>query len=375
MKNIIITSAFFCLFSSLFAQISINSSSFPTVGTVLKGFSIENPSGISQGPKGENRVWNFNNISGGLPFVEKFVNPSEGQYSASFPDANLLIKSNRQEENEIYAKSLNSRIELVGFAGENPVLGGEIALPYTKRPQLRRSPMFYETSSFSEGTFGFSFSAELLPDSLLEGAPFQVDSIRVSNKSLQYDTIDAWGKVNLKNKEFDVLREKSTVYSSAKIELKVPFLGWLDLETLFGGAGFPGIGTDTTIVYKFFTNTRKDILVSISTTNDNEVFLVEYADVDNTISTADFSLNENNSISPNPVHDRFLFKNQSLQGGNYTVKILTTDGRIVDENKRFLAKDESLIVETGTYAEGLYFLILYPENGNQIIRSPFVVKH
>ncbi|MBK8548738.1 MAG: hypothetical protein IPL63_15710 [Saprospiraceae bacterium] len=375
MRIIVFTCFVLGLINNLHGQISINSSSFPTVGTVLKGFTIDNPSGISQGQKGENKVWNFNNISGGTPFVEKYVNPSEGQYAASFPDANLLVKSNRQEENEIYAKSLSSRIELVGFGGENPVLGGEIALPYTKRPQLRRSPMYYETSSFSEGLFGFSLSADSLPDSLFEGAPFQVDSIRISNKTLQYDTIDAWGKVNLKNKEFDVLREKSTVISSVKVEIKVPILGWLDLETLFGGAGFPGIGSDTTIVYKYFTNTRKDILVSISTTSDNEVIQVEYADVDNTISTSDFSVNENNRISPNPVHDRFFFKNQSLQAGNYTVKILTIDGKMVNENKRYISKDESLMIETGTLVEGLYFLILYPEKGNQIIRSPFVVKH
>ena len=64
-----------------------------------------------------------------------------------------------------------------------------------------------------------------------------------------------------------------------------------------------------------------------------------------------------------------------IRDSNYTVKILTIDGKMVNENKRYISKDESLMIETGTLVEGLYFLILYPEKGNQIIRSPFVVKH
>src|SRR5690606_21318241 len=126
----------------------------------------------------------------------------------SFPDANVVIINSLQADGEQYGKILNSRIELVGFGGENPFFGGQTAIAYSKRPQIRRSPMYYETTGYSEGNFGLAFSTDVLPDTLFSMLQVKPDSLRISISSVSHDTIDGWGTLRLKNKEFDVLREK-----------------------------------------------------------------------------------------------------------------------------------------------------------------------
>ena len=254
----------------LSAQISINNTSFPGVGTELKYFFVGNPNpAINQGSSGANITYDFSLLTGGSRFSEKYQAVAEGKFKDSFPDANVLLINTMQTGGEQYGKVLNSRIEIVGFGGQNPILGGETAIAYKKRPQIRRSPMYYETTGFSEGTFALAFPSTIIPDTLLNSFPIKPDSLRISISSVNYDTIDGWGKLRLKNKEFEVLREKSVVLTSNILEIKI-FGGWLDVSTFIGnnipgGTGFEGFGKDTTTYYRFYTNTRKDILVTVET--------------------------------------------------------------------------------------------------------------
>jgi hypothetical protein len=376
MKHILPVFIFIFVLTSLQAQININNTTFPNEGTVLKYFSRNNPTNVLQGPAGENRNWNFNNLSGGQPVVEKYVNVSEGKFNASFPDANILILNSQQTDGEQYGRILNSRIEIVGFGGPNPFFGGEIAIPYKKRPQIRRSPMFYETSAFSEGLFNLTFPASILPDTLLANLPIRPDSLRVTFTSVKNDTIDAWGKIQLKNKEFDVLREKSVIISSNKLEIKIPIIGWFDVSTLFSGGapgGGPAFGNDTSIVYSYYTNTRKDVLVSISTDNRNQVTSVEYADIDNTINTFDFSANTGNLLYPNPVSERLFFENEQMKPGNYTARLVHMNGSIISESLLIKEENKPFSLDINHLSNGKYFLVLYPEKGVQVFRAGFVV--
>ncbi|MFZ1704928.1 MAG: T9SS type A sorting domain-containing protein [Saprospiraceae bacterium] len=375
MKSIYTTLIFILLYLPLVSQISINNSSFPGEGTVLKKFSLTNTTNVNAGPAGENKLWDYNDLNGGTPSIEKYLQKSMGQYASTFADANVLIVNSNDPGDETYARILNSRIEVVGFSGQNPFFGGDLAISYSKRPMLRRAPMFYETSAFSQGSFNLGFSTDILPDSLLASLPIKPDSIRVSTSTIKNDTIDAWGKLKLKNKEFDVLREKSVVFTSNKLEVKLPLIGWLDVSTLLGGmGGFDGFGNDTTFIYNFFTNTRKDILVSINIDTDNKVFLVEYADIDNTINTFDLSLNSDNLLYPNPVSNIFYFENYSLRSGEYVAKIVDIQGKIIQEQNVHIVEELPLQYDTSALANGNYFLMLNAHLGSQSIRAPFTVQ-
>lgn len=364
---------------SLFGQISINNSTFPSVGTTLSYYSTSNTNNVSPGPAGENRTWDFSNLTGGQPYTEKYRNVSEGRFKDSFPDANILLLDSRQTDGEQYGRILNSRIEIVGFGGPNPFFGGEIALRYRKRPQVRRSPMFYETTGFSEGDFNLTFPSSILPDTLLNSLPIRPDSLRVSFSTVKTDTTDAWGKIRLLGKEFDVLREKSVIISNNKIEIKIPIIGWFDVSTIFGGMGGnpdggPNFGADTTIIYNYQTNTRKDVLVSIEVDNDNNVVLVDYADVNNTISTYDYSLSAHNLLYPNPASDKLFLENKQLKAGLYTARIVRMDGSIVSEFSIRKASEEPMFVDVHNLSNGQYSLVLYPEKGWEAVVSNFIIS-
>lgn len=379
MKNLL-SSLFLITPALIFGQISINNSTFPDAGTVLKYFSRQNSGGISVGTAGENKVWNYNNLTGGQPIVEKYLTPSNGVFKDSFPDANILITNSAQEDGEQYGRILNSRIEIVGFAGENPILGGDIAIKYSKRPQLRRSPMFYETTSYSESSFNLAFSSAVIPDTLLSLFPIKPDSLRITFSSVKSDTIDAWGKLNLLNQSFDVLREKSVLQTTNKLEIKVPFLGWLDVSTLIGnnipgGGNLPGFGRDTSIIFNYYTNTKKDVLVSITTNNRGQIEQVDYADINNTINTFDYNLNQNNLVYPNPVNDLLIFKNDQLLAGNYTATLLNAEGKVVRTLQISKYDTEVLTFDVQTLPNGAYTLVLTTEKGVQNIRAPFIVQH
>lgn len=364
---------------SMLGQISINNSTFPSVGTQLGYFSTSNTNNVNPGASGANKTWNFNNLTGGQAYVEKYLNVSEGKFKDSFPDANILLLDSRQTDGEQYGRILNSRIELVGFGGPNPFFGGEIAIKYRKRPQVRRSPMFYETTGFSEGAFNLAFPASILPDTLLSSLPIKPDSLRVSFTSVKNDTIDAWGKILLAGKEFDVLREKSVTITSTKIEIKIPFLGWLDVSTILGGmggnpGGGPSFGADTTTIYNFQTNTRKDILVSMEADNDNNIVLVDYADVNNTISTYDYSLSAHNLLYPNPAYDKVFLENKQLKPGLYTARIVRLDGSIISEFNIQKVTEEPLSLDVSSLSNGQYSLVLYPEKGMEAVVSNFIIS-
>lgn len=368
------------VFSSLVtAQISVNNSSFPGVGAELKYFLVSNPNpNINQGAAGADVTYDFNALSGGTRFSEKYQAVGQGKFKDSFPDANILI-INSLQAGEQYGKVLNSRVEIVGFGGENPILGGETAIAYKKRPQVRRSPMYYETTGFSEGNFALAFSTAIIPDTLLNSFPIKPDSLRISISSVTYDTIDGWGKLMLKNKEFEVLREKSVVFGTNTIEVKLPFVGWLDVSTIIGnnipgGTGFEGFGKDTTTYYRFYTNTRKDVLVTIETDNRNRVNSIEYADVNATSTQEADVLNATNVVFPNPVNDMVTLRNPVLTPGHYQVSVLDMDGKIIERSIQSISVVGEISSEVSHLKTGMYFLVIDAENMAFTLNAPFVIS-
>lgn len=365
---------------NLTGQISINNTSFPGVGSEFKYFFVGNPNpAINQGNSGANITYDFNALTGGTRFTEKYQAVAQGKFKDSFPDANVLLINTMQNGGEQYGKILNSRIEIVGFGGQNPILGGETAIAYKKRPQIRRSPMYYETTGFSEGTFALAFPSTIIPDTLLNSFPIKPDSLRISISSVSYDTIDGWGNLKLKNKEFEVLREKSVVFTTNTLEIKLPFVGWLDVSAIIGnnipgGTGFEGFGKDTTTYYRFYTNTRKDILVTVETNNANEVNSIEYADVAGTSATQEEILNAASVVFPNPAQDLVTLRNPAITPGKYHLSILNADGKILEKSQQINNTYGELSLSMANMSTGYYILVVNKDNQMLTLRAPIVIS-
>lgn len=378
MKNFLFCT-FICLFSIGYnhAQISVNNTTFPQVGDKLLTYQLNNVSNVNIGLAGENRTYDFNSLTGGNPDVTSFLEKNEGRNAASFPDANVFIKSG-DGENELYARILSSRIELVGFSGENPLFGEEVVIPYNKRPIYRRSPMFYETNSLSEGSFRLDFGSEIIPDTFFAGLPFKPDSIRIQLASVTRDTIDGWGKVLLKGQQFDVLREKAITISDNKLFVKVPILNWVDPIALLGG-NLPGgignfFGIDTSYTYNYYTNTRKEVLVSIDVNRQNIPQFISYADVEGTISSKDINFNSLVEIFPNPVSDLIKVSLDGLPADDYTFCLYTMDGKLLTKQQKRINGEKQLDISIADFLPGFYLLNIENSKSSTIVSKRIVIQ-
>lgn len=355
------------------AQIVVNNASFPKVGDQLRTYTTDQVENVRIGDAGENKIYDFNNLSGGQLVVQRWMDKSTGKNQALFPDANVVVKVD-SSEGELYAKILSSRIELVGFTSDEFIFASDLAINYKTRPIFRRSPMFYETNSRSEGSFFIAFSAAIIPDSLLASLPIKPDSIRLTFKEVTVDTIDGWGKVKLQGKTFDVLREKAISISENKLELKLPFLGWIDLSTIFGGGGGGPVGPlmDTTYLYNYYTNTKKEILVSVSMDAEQNPESVTYADLQ-TSNLNEVSFSGTFNVFPNPADQFTKMSATGLTEAEYTLKITGVDGRIWVEYPIKNQETFESHINLQDYPKGIYVATLQNKNGQMLAAQTFSI--
>lgn len=370
------------LFSSLIlisahGQIAVTNATFPKVGDVLRYLVAEEvPEGINPGTPGENKTWDFSVLSGGTPQIESYLDKSTGSKQAEFPGANLLIRFG-DDPTEFYANALTNRIEVVGFAGPNPLFGGDLSIQYNKRPQIRRSPMYYETTSRSEGEWNVQISSSVIPDTLLSQLPIRPDSIRITFASVSNDTLDAWGKLRIGGKEYDVLREKSSVISETKVFIKIPFLGWIDLGMFLGGGGLPGgidgfLGADTTITYNFYTNTIKEILVTVDTDLEGNIFGVSYANT-GSVNTNDNAVVKNIRIYPNPASDLILVDFDESITEDVILSVIDFSGKICAEQKLNTGKSKTEIPVSALSA-GIYVIKALDSRGQLLLNQKVILQ-
>jgi hypothetical protein len=370
------TLCFFVLATTLVSgQITITNSTFPTIGDTLKTRITSNPSSpVNVGSTNGPQTWNFNFLnSGGFISNEIYVSPTLGTQSAAFLDANLMILSDGQEQ---YLKVSPTKVEALGFGGENGFLPTNLAIKYTEKPVLRVAPLNFITTNNSSGKFNIDLGTDILPDSLLAGLP--IDSIRIQFSGTTSGLVDAFGSLLIQNKTFDVLREKSTVTTQTDLFVKIPFLGWQNPANL--GFEIPGgfgefFGIDTTINYNFYTNTRKEILVSVEHNASDEFQSVSFADVGGIISSSnDISLNHSMTLYPNPATQFINIDTKDWKEGMYFLTITDMSGRVVFFENTKLAENDKKQISTNGLSAGQY-IFTARDKFNQGVRSiKFVIN-
>ena len=351
---------FQCDFS---AQITVTNATFPVKGDTLKSVITSNVSApLIIGDVGGPQTWNFSMLNAGSRITQLCLDPKDGAEFASFPTANLMIQTDGQIQ---YIASSAVKMEVLGLGGDNGFIPTQVAVKYTDKPAFRVAPLKFIGSYNSNGKFNLDLGTEIIPDTILSSLPLKPDSIRIQFVSASKNLMDAYGKLTMQNKTYDVLREKSETTSEVKFFAKLPLVGWFDVGSIIGGS-LPGglgnfLGKDTTISYNFYSNIKKEILVSADYNTANELQSVTFADLGGVVSSS----NELPStclsyleVFPNPATDNIAIKTSNLSTGKYFITLSDMEGRVVYFENSFINKGEVKNIITANLSPGQYIMMI-----------------
>ncbi len=351
---------------NLFAQITIDNSVFPVVGDTLFTATDNLPSGINLGEVGGDQIWDFSSLQAPFTNQQLFLEPTEGQAAADFPTADVLTDFAGQ--GEAYYSTEENEYILLGYSGIDPAGFGLELLTRLEPPLVeRRAPMNFLDINTTEYNLNVPFSAEALPEEILENLPITPDSLRIRTNSNRTDVVDAWGNVTIPGGTFDVLREKRIEYRDTRLDVKVGAFPWQDVTELFPfGDGF--LGTDTIITYNFFGNEIKEPVAVVTVSPDEtEIERVTFKSIETTTSTLrPISADADIVAYPNPAIDSARFEFSNLKSGQYDLKIYNILGVVVWEQNYKVTGTKTVLVDLSDLKKGTYLYSIQDEKGKTL---------
>lgn len=360
----------FC--TAMIGQITVTNSTFPEAGDTL--FTIlDTESNISIGDAGENVTWDYRSLAG--PFVRetRFLEASEGMASENFPDADLV--SLTANEQETYYKSFSNKIIEIGRAGEF-IPGFDIPVVYEENPTYRRAPISYGDVDDDESIASVDVGADIIPAELLEGAPFEFDSIRISLISNSESEVDAWGIVRLPDGDYDVIRDKVTTTSDTKLFAKLAVIGWFDITSLVGGIEGIGdaIGVVETTTYNYYSAEDKEIIVSVTTDDQDMIASVEYKGdaiiSDIKVVTPNYSMI---TAYPNPSFGSVSVQMVNYPLGEYRMKVYNVVGKELWAESYQLRSNRVFKADLMHLRKGTYLYSIFDKNGKKLVTKRIAI--
>ena len=361
--------------SWLQAQVTITSATFPKTGDTLRTvFADPLPNSLSVGNVGGPQTWDFSGLTTGQRNNQIFVPASGGKDAALFPDANLLVKNDGQE---LYLKSSSNKIEALGFSGENPFFDAPLVVKYSKKPVFRIAPLTFISTTNSSAEFRIDIGTSIIPDTLLANLPIKPDSIRIQFNNTDKGLMDAFGTMKLQGKTFSVLREKVESITETKLFIKL-FGLWIDPLPLLGG-NIPGgfgafLGQDTTYVYNFYSDTKKEVLVSAQFSTANELNSLEFADVGGVVSSAaDVAIAEKLEIRPNPATDFVTVQSDGMPDDWYLVTISGLNGVPAKAAIYQLVQGRIADIDIQQIPQGQYILTVRDKSNRRVVSDRLTI--
>lgn len=371
-------SFFSTLWLAAFGQITVTSSTFPSAGDTLK-FARDTetqPTGFLT-PPGGGQVWDFSNLQIEQTFNTVYQNAATASNVAQFPGAALVTVGNNGAET-FYRKSA-TKFETLGYAGADPGgVGLNVVAKFQPPVTLRYSPMKFFDINQQTTNLTLPFSVNQLPDSLIPGVP-GLDSIRFRINYQRLDVVDAWGKLSIPGGTYDVLREKRTEYTSTAMDVKIGFLGWIDVSNLGGGGsgGFGNfLGTDTTVMFRFYSATEKEEIAIVTLNNEqNEVNSTTFKNVKGTSDTDAPDAPGKAAVQalPNPAVEFVRFYCTNLPPNHYTLKIYNIVGKPIWQQQDWMQGDKEIFVELDNFKKGPYLYSLTDADGKVVSTKRLVV--
>lgn len=376
-------SVFSVALNLLSAQITITNSVFPVIGDTLKYATDNNPSASINPatPPGGNQVWDFSELDADENDMVVYRSPNGGQYAGDFPGADVAVIGTN---GETYYNATNTQFQVLGYAGADPAnFGLNVVAQFAPALVERRAPVNFFDINSSLSSLRLTFPTDQPPlDTIFDNLPVNIDSMRVKIDTDRLDVVDGWGNCLIPGGNYPVLRQKRTEYQSTGIDVYVNlgFFGqWVDLSTLVGGGGLGNfIGTDTTVTYRFLSNTEKEeIAVAEMNNEQNAVRSVQFKDAE-TVSDFEPVFGEapgNASIQafPNPAVEWVRFDCANLPKDTYTLKLFNAIGRMVWKQDYQIAGNRSIRIELESFKKGTYLYSLVDSKGKAVSTKRLVV--
>lgn len=372
--RLLILTLLYLLSHAIMAQVTLTNRILPAVGDIYTYHvdSLYNDKRIITAP-GPGQNWDLSSVIQRAVRRDMIVDPSTSRNFALFPNANAVVRSQGRES---FVRITTNKIEEHGFAnggqgGPNPFTQPTV---YNKPVIIFSTPADYQEGLNYQTESAFSFPASFIPDSILNQFPggFKPDSFRVKTKTDIDKLYDAWGKISLPMKTWDVLREKRTTKTAVSVEAKLGFLGWQDITALaapfFGVPSLSGTG----ISYFFYSNQSKGFIAGINTDSLGNVTGAIYNPTQSEVSTSDYLLSNKIKIK-NPITNADLELHiADISSGEYGISIIASTGQILQHHKLELLENTTLHIPINHYASGNYLLIVHGPSG-EFMYSAFLI--
>lgn len=366
--------------SSLVAQITVTSATFPAPGDTLRTVVDTEPNINLQAP-GEDLTWNFTSLDGPV-FENIILDASQGVSFAEFPNATIM--TGQTPLAETYFQTTATTYTSLGYSGQDPIgLGLDVAFKNTPPLVERVSPLNYNddnnSSSFVSVPFAWSDLPAIITDSL--PLPTTPDSIAIEVSTTRTETVDAWGKVILPVGTYDVLRVRRLDVTETSVQALVPtFPGfpsiWVNVTSFLGGVS-PFLGGDTTLTYRYYNDESKEPIAIIRADPIDETPTnAEYKSADpNTVSVIKlYGKKPNIYAYPNPAIDQVRFDLVNIPNGTYDLNIYNILGVKVWSNKyNFTNSADTIQLDLNNFSKGTYLYSLVNNEGKTFATRRLVI--
>lgn len=366
--------------SSLLAQITVTSATFPEAGDTLR-IAIDAEPNINLQEPGENLTWNFTSLDGPV-FENIILDANEGAAFSEFPNATIM--TGQTPLAETYFRTTATEYTSLGYSGQDPIgLGLDVAFKNSPPLLERVSPLNYDDDSNSSSFVSVPFAWDDLPAVITDSLPLPTtpDSIAIEVETTRTETVDAWGKVALPVGTYDVLRVRRLDITETSVQALVPTLPglpslWVNVTTLLGGVS-PLLGGDTTLTYRYYNDESKE-----------PIAIIRADPVDDTPTNAQYKSVDPNSVSiiklydkkpniyayPNPAIDRVRFDAVNIPNGKYDLNIYNILGvKVWSRNYDFRNASDTIQLDVSNFKKGTYLYSLVNQRGKTLATRRLVI--
>lgn len=339
------------------AQVIINSTDFPAIGTVYyDGLDTLPPSTFSVGNNGASQSFDFSQLSNDRSSTLDFLAPDTFSFFNQVPAADIVLT---QFGGYAFADIGTNKVELLGYTGDFQGFGIGVSIVYDDPQTILEFPVSFGLSYTDSNAFNSTFKAPA------EFATF-ADSIRIIHTESTSSEIDAWGTITTPLGSFDVLRNKTISNASDEIYIRT-FLGWIlaPLDQVQPGLTNPIIGNTT--LYDYLSKEKGYYVARVTINNENDsIQTVRFL----TESTGFFTPQESNIVMvyPNPANDVFNVEYKGQNPGKVLFYDIT--GVLVKEQ---LVENGINSIDITSLPVGMYSIKVTSDVGAIFLTSKFSV--
>lgn len=328
------------------AQITINQSDLPVIGSSVVMAVDTSGLLLPQGASNTAQVWNYASLQKAETNSYLFVNPANTKYFPYFPSSNLA-------DSLIYAPGytyLLSSPTTFSALGYGEVLMG-FAVGLAIHPSFVQIPL--------PATLGTTDGGVSRGDTAVAYSYLGSDSAGAKINIHYADTVDAFGTMTTPYGTETVIRQKHYDITVDSLGLHIPHVGWT----------YPQITTTKDYVYRWYAKGVGYYFATMQMNHTNtKDSVVQWYDgavagIDN-ISNSQYT-----TVYPNPCQTQVTFNCSSLKAKQVSVFDMT--GR---ELSRQEMNNGMLIMSTSSYPAGMYFYRISDIAGNVLDRGKFIVQ-